>query len=87
MTKDGKRAYVGLGKGNHVAFVDVAKREVTAQVLAGKRAWNLALNKDESQLFVINGLSDDMTIIDTVANKALKTIAVGRVPHTVVLVD
>ena len=87
MTKDGKRAYVGLGKGNHVAFVDVAKREVGTLVLAGKRAWNLALNKDESQLFVINGLSDDMTIIDTLAGKAVKTVAVGRVPHSVVLVD
>jgi PQQ-dependent catabolism-associated beta-propeller protein len=87
MTKDGKRAFVGLGKGNHVAFVDVAKREVTAQVLAGKRAWNLALNKDESQLVVINGLSDDMTIIDVASAKALKTIPVGRVPHTVVVLD
>jgi YVTN family beta-propeller protein len=87
MTKDGKRAFVGLGKGNHVAFVDVVKREVTAQVLAGKRAWNLALNKDESQLFVINGLSDDMTIIDVASAKALKTIPVGRVPHTVVVLD
>lgn len=87
MSKDGKRAFVGLGKGNHVAFIDVAKREVTAQVLAGKRAWNLALNKDESQLYVINGLSDDMTIMDTGTAKAIKTIAVGRVPHTVVVVD
>ena len=87
MTKDGKRAFVGLGKGNHVAFVDVAKREVTHQVLAGKRAWNLALNKDESQLFVINGLSDDMTIVDVASAKAVKTIPVGRVPHTVVVLD
>ncbi len=87
MAKDGKRAFVGLGKANHVACVDVAKREVTAQVLAGKRAWNLALNTDESQLFVVNGLSDDMTIIDVASAKALKTIPVGRVPHTVVLLD
>ena len=30
------------GRVNHVAYVDVAKREVTQLVLAGKRAWNLA---------------------------------------------
>ena len=87
MARDGKRAYVGLGRANHVAFVDVAKREVTQLVQAGKRAWNLALNKDESQLFVVNGLSDDMTIVDVAAAKALKTVPVGRVPYGVVVVD
>ena len=38
MTRDGKRAFVALGKANHVAFVDVAARKVTDQVLVGKRA-------------------------------------------------
>ena len=87
MTRDGKRAFVGLGKGNHVAFIDVAKREVTQQVLAGKRAWNVTLNKDETQLYVINGMSDDMTIIDVASAKATKTVAVGRVPYAAVLID
>lgn len=87
MSADGKRAFVGLGRVNHVAFIDVAKREVTQQVLAGKRAWNVALNKGESQLFVVNGLSDDMTVIDVASGKPVKTIPVGRVPYAVVLVD
>ena len=34
MTRDGKRAFVALGRANHVAFVDVATRKVTDQVLA-----------------------------------------------------
>jgi len=38
MTRDGKRAFVALGKANHVAFVDVAGRKVTDLVLVGKRA-------------------------------------------------
>jgi YVTN family beta-propeller protein len=87
MAKDGKRAFVSLGRANHVAFVDVAKREVTQQVLAGKRAWNLTLSQDQSKLYVVNGLSDDMTIIDVATAKATKTIAVGRVPYGAVLVD
>ena len=87
MSRDGKRAFVGLGRVNHVAFVDVAKREVTQQVLAGKRAWNLALTQDESQLLVVNGLSDDMTIIDVASAKAVKTVPVGRVPYGVVVID
>jgi YVTN family beta-propeller protein len=87
MSRDGKRAFVGMGRVNHVAFIDVAKREVVQQVLAGKRAWNVALNKDETQLYVANGLSDDMTVIDVASGKALKTVPVGRVPYAVLVVD
>jgi YVTN family beta-propeller protein len=36
---------------------------------------------------VANGLSDDMSIVDTGSLKATKTIKVGRVPHTVVVDD
>jgi len=87
MTKDGKRAYVGLGKANHVAFIDVPTRKVQSLVLVGKRAWGVALNKAETQLYVVNGLSDDLTIVDTASAKALKTLRVGRVPYMAVLVE
>jgi PQQ-dependent catabolism-associated beta-propeller protein len=87
MTKNGKRVYVSLGRANHVAFVDTASRKVTHNVLAGKRAWGLALNKDESQLLVVNGLSDDLTVVDTNTAKAIITLPVGRVPHSVVIAD
>ncbi len=87
MTKDGKRAFVGMGRANHVAFVDVAQRKVTQMVLAGKRAWNVALDKAETRLYVVNGLSDDMTVIDVASAKALKTIAVGRVPYQALVIE
>jgi YVTN family beta-propeller protein len=87
MTRDGKRAFVGLGRANHVAFVDVAARKVTDLVLVGKRAWGLGLDKAEKTLVVANGLSDDITIVDVAGAKALKSVPVGRVPHSVVVVD
>jgi PQQ-dependent catabolism-associated beta-propeller protein len=86
-SRDGKRAFVALGRANHVAFVDVASRKVTALVLAGKRVWSLALNKAETTLVAVNGLSDDITFIDVASAKAVKSVRVGRVPHTVVLVE
>ena len=61
------------------------RRKVTDTVLVGKRAWNLALNKAETQLWVVNGLSDDLTVIDIASAKALKSIPAGRVPYGVVL--
>ncbi|MEP6873353.1 MAG: beta-propeller fold lactonase family protein, partial [Burkholderiales bacterium] len=87
MSRDGKRAFVALGRANHVAFVDVAARKVTDLVLVGKRAWNVALDKDEKRLFVVNGLSDDLTIVDVPGAKPIKTVPVGRVPYGVVVVE
>ena len=87
MGKDGKRAFVALGKANHVAFVDVATRKVEQLVLVGKRVWQVALNKAETQLVAVNGLSDDLTIVDVASAKALKTVRVGRVPYMAVIVE
>lgn len=87
ITRDGKSAFVGLGRANHVAFVDVRARKVTRLVLAGKRAWNVALDAAEARLYVVNGLSDDMTVIDVASGKALKTLPVGRVPYQAVVIE
>jgi PQQ-dependent catabolism-associated beta-propeller protein len=87
MSKDGRRAFVGLGKANHVAFVDVASRQVGALVLVGKRAWGVGLTPAEDRLLVVNGLSDDLTIVDVASAKPVKTVPVGRVPHSVVVVE
>ena len=87
ISADGKRAFVGLGNANHVAFVDVATRKTTDLVLAGKRAWGVGLDKSQQHLLVANGLSDDLTVIDVAGAKALKTVRVGRVPHSIVVVD
>lgn len=87
MTDDGETAIVALGRANHVAFVDVAEREVEDYVLVGSRAWNTALNADNSLLFVVNGLSDDISIIDVDDRSVLRSVRVGRVPHTVLIDD
>ena len=87
MTPDGRRAFVALGRANHVAFVDVPSRKVTNLVLVGKRAWNVALDQACARLFVVNGLSDDVTVVDVAAAKPIKSIPVGRVPYGVVIVE
>ena len=86
-TRDGRRAFVALGRANHVAFVDVASRRVTDLVLVGKRAWGVALDRAERTLVVVNGLSDDVTLVDVAGARPLKTVKVGRVPHTAVVVE
>ncbi len=80
ITKDGTRAYVALGRANHVAVVDVASREVLEYILVGKRPWGLALTADEKKLYVADGLSDDVVIIDTVSDTALQVRPCGPGP-------
>ena len=87
MTRDGRRAYVALGRANHVAVVDVPNRRVVDYILVGKRAWGLALTHDEAKLYVANGLSDDVTIIDTASLKPIKSVPVGMVPYGILIDD
>ncbi|HET9643559.1 MAG TPA: PQQ-dependent catabolism-associated beta-propeller protein [Burkholderiaceae bacterium] len=87
MSPDGKRAFVALGRANHVAFIDVPSRKVTNLVLVGKRAWNVTLEKGAARLWVVNGLSDDVTVVDVAQAKAIKSIPVGRVPYGVAIVE
>lgn len=87
ITRDGRRAYVALGRANHVAVVDVEAREVIDYVLVGKRAWGLALTQDEKRLWVANGLSDDVSIIETDGLKVLKSVPVGLVPYGILIDD
>jgi YVTN family beta-propeller protein len=35
----------------------------------------------------VNGLSDDLTVIDIASARALKTVAVGRVPYQALVVE
>ncbi len=87
MSSDGKTVIVGLGGANHIAFVDVASHEIQDYVLVGKRAWNVTFNRDNSLLYVANGLSDDLSVVDVASRKVVKSVPVARVPHTVLIDD
>jgi PQQ-dependent catabolism-associated beta-propeller protein len=87
ITSDGTKAYVALGRANHVAVINVRSREVLDYIVVGKRPWGLRLNADESRLWVANGLSDDVSIIDTRTNKVLLSVPVGQVPYGILIDD
>ena len=87
ITQDGQRAYVALGRANHVGVVDVPTRKVIDYILVGKRAWGLELTADEKVLYVANGLSDAVTIIDTETLQPITSVPVGRVPYDILIDD
>lgn len=80
-------AYVALGSANHLVIVDAVKREIVKYILVGRRPWGLGLTPDGSRLFVLNGLSDDVTIIDLEKQRPIRTSRTGLVPHSVEILN
>ena len=68
-----------------VAIVDVKSREVEDYILVGSRAWEVEFSKDQNTLYVANGLSDDISVINLEKNEVIKSLAVGRVPYKVLI--
>jgi len=79
----GTLAFVALGAANHVAFVNVTSLKVEKYVLVGRRAWGLGLSPDNKSLIVLNGLSDDFTVIDIDSRRPRVTRQAGLVPHAI----
>ncbi len=79
----GTLAFVALGSANHVAFVDVKSLEIEKYIVVGRRAWGLGLSPDNHSLIVLNGLSDDFTIIDIESRRPRITRQAGLIPHAI----
>lgn len=84
LSKDGKTMWVGLGPSQRAAQVDMNSRKVLQLVQVGKRAWNVGMSPDGKTLYVVNGMSDDMTVVDVsgATARAIRTVSAGRVPHS-----
>ena len=80
LTPDYDRAFVALGRGNHVAEVDPASGRIVRYFPVGQRTWSVALSPDGKRLYATGGLSGDVTVVDLVANRPLKTISLGGRP-------
>lgn len=87
ITKDGTKVLLSLGRANHIAIIDAHSKQVLKYVLVGKRAWSVDLSSDEKTAYVANGLSDDVTLVDMASMNPVKSVPVGRVPHSVVIDD
>lgn len=82
-SRDKSRAFVALGAANHVAIVNTESLDIEKYILVGRRAWGLAVTNDDQHLIVLNGLSDDFTIIDLASLRPQITQRAGLRPHAV----
>jgi len=65
--------------------IDTASHAIVATIPVGQRPWNMALTPDGAKLYVANGRSNSVSVIDTVRNVKLRDVAVGKLPWGVVV--
>ena len=64
---------------------NTASNTVTQTIKVGNRPWNMGLTADGAKLYVANGRSNTVSVIDTATKKELKQIKVGEQPWGVVI--
>ena len=74
-----------LGAANRVAVVDTATYEVKDTSSSASAPGTCSLNPDGSKLYVVNGLTNDMTVVDAATLKPEKSVPVGRLPWGIVI--
>ena len=77
LTADGSKGFIALGPGNHVVVIDARTYEVLDFVFAWRRVGHLAFDENERHIYLTNGISGDVTIINVVSLRPIKTLGVG----------
>jgi YVTN family beta-propeller protein len=82
-----KRAYVVLSGDDAVEVFDMSSENLLAKtmLMRGDDPQELALTPDGLSLLVVNGRSDTVSIIDTIALVEVSRIPVGRSPRSLVI--
>jgi YVTN family beta-propeller protein len=81
-TRDGKRAFVAMGRGDRVAEIDPATLKVVRSFPTGHRTWGIGLSPDEGRLYAASGLSGEVTIVDLADDRVSRTLKLGGKPWT-----
>jgi YVTN family beta-propeller protein len=66
--------------------VDTKTNEVVGSAKVGTRAWGIALSPDEKLLFVANGPSNDVSVVDVATMKEVSRVKCGESPWGVAIV-
>ncbi len=78
--------YVSIASNNEVSFVYASMGMVTRNITVGDLPSHMAIDTLRRKLYVVNTLSEDVSVIDLVTKKAKTVIQVGRKPHGIAVV-
>jgi YVTN family beta-propeller protein len=68
-----------------VSAIGTADNTILATIPVGKRPWNMAITPDGKKLYVANGRSNSVTVIDTEQLTVSGEVKVGEMPWGVVI--
>jgi YVTN family beta-propeller protein len=54
--------------------------EAKEYIQVGHRVWQLGLSPDGATLYAVNGLTNDVSVIDVATRKVRQSVGVGRLP-------
>ena len=81
---DLNRGYTSNGKLNNVFVFDLATLQIKDSIATGKNPDAIFYDTYSKRLITCNGGSKDLSVIDPLTNRVIKTIAVGGKPETAV---
>ena len=85
--RNGTDARSPAGRGGKVYAIDIKTQEVRSAATVGTRAWGIALSPDGTTLYVANGPSNDVSVVDTASMKEVTRIKCGVSPWGVAIVE
>ena len=91
-TPDGKYLYVadqgyyfGKPTSDYVYKIDVQNKEVVQRIQAGVAPHGVVVSPDGKRAYITNLLSDDISVIDTLTDKEITKVKVGKMPNGISL--
>jgi YVTN family beta-propeller protein len=87
LSPDGRLLFVAGGGTSAVYAVDTTQNRVVRVIRErmGRRPWGIAITPEGSKIYTANGLSDSVSVIDPKSFAVIRSVSVGRGPHSVVI--
>jgi len=82
-----EHVYVSNADSNEISFVYPAMGLVTRSVSTGDLPSKMAIDRPRRKLYVVNSMSEDVSVIDLPTYNIKKVIQVGRKPHGIALIE
>jgi YVTN family beta-propeller protein len=81
-----RRIYVANADNNEIAFIYTSMGEVTRHISVGDLPSQMGVDPVRRKLYVVNRLSEDLSVIDLIRNKVKTVIQVGGKPYGIALI-